>query len=247
MRLDRVNSVAVRAYRSLPVRLRNCLPMDALLKILRNLIVALAAGQRHVEFEDRRFCVFGVENFMRAMAVRANRSFFRARGNCVSVHARRIRSNHLRALATIFHDEFLAMARPTGGGNIGVMHPRFWIACGQQLMRTAVAINAAGGMRVAPLHSLTVKAAVIGGLLIGVAGRAGNFLRSGFVRCALYVRMAINAGKHAAVNRILEGLRVDMQADSLAVDVVRQAGVTVAGETFISGRFLGWFGGGVGA
>ena len=57
--------------------------------------------------------------------------------------------------------------------------------------------------------------------------------------------MAIDAGKHASVHGIFESLRVDVKADRLAVDVVCQRGVAVAGEALVRGRFLGLFAGGM--
>ena len=48
------------------------------------------------------------------------------------------------------------------------------------------------------------------------------------MRGILYVRVAVDAGKHAAVDGIFEGLRIDVQADRLAVDVVGQGGVAMA-------------------
>ncbi len=112
-------------------------------------------------------------------------------------------------------------------------------------MRTAVAIDALGGVTVAALHRFAVKAAVVGGLLIGVAGRAGDLLRRSFVPGSLYICVAVDASEHAAVNGIFERLRVNMQAGRLAVDVMGQRCVAMAGQTFIGGRFLRRFCGGV--
>src|SRR3954452_23254929 len=66
VRLDGVDPVAVGAHGRLPVRPREGLAVDALLKLLRNLLVALAACQRNIEFEDGRLRIFSVENFVRA-------------------------------------------------------------------------------------------------------------------------------------------------------------------------------------
>ena len=56
------------------------------------------------------------------------------------------------------------------------------------------------------------------------------------------VSVAVDAGEHAAVDGIFEGLRIDVQADSLAVFIVGQRGVTVAGQAFIGGGFCWCFG-----
>jgi len=81
-------------------------------------------------------------------------------------------------------------------------------------------------------------------LLVGVAGRAADFLRRCFVRGTGHIRMAIDAGEHAAVDGIFETLRIDVQTDSLAVFVVGQRGVAVAGQAFIGGWFCWCFLGG---
>lgn len=101
-----------------------------------------------------------------------------------------------------------------------------------------MAIDAGGSFAVAALHGLTVEAAIVGGLLVGVAGGASNFLGNRFVRRAFYVGVAVNAGKHAAVDRILESLRIDVEADGLAVFLMRQRSVAMANEAFVGA----WFG-----
>lgn len=106
-------------------------------------------------------------------------------------------------------------------------------------MWTAMAVHASGSLAVASLHGLTVKAAIVGGLLVGMARRTGNLLWSGFVRGVLHVGVAIHAGKHAAVDGIFEGLGINMQADGLSVDVVGQRGVAVAGQAFLCSWFWG--------
>ena len=96
--------------------------MDALLKFFRNRLVTLAAGSGHVELEDWRLRVFGVENLVRAVAVGADRGFFRSGGDCVSVNALLVGGDHLRALSAVLHDKFLAVAGAAGGGDIGMVH-----------------------------------------------------------------------------------------------------------------------------
>ena len=69
------------------------------------------------------------------------------------------------------------------------------------------------------------------------------------MRRALYIGVAIHAGEHAAVNGIFEALRIDMQADGLAVHFVSQRGVAMAGQAFFGSWFSrllagGWFTGG---
>jgi hypothetical protein len=49
--------------------------------------------------------------------------------------------------------------------------------------------------------------------------------------------MAIHAGKHAAVDGILEASGIDMQTDRLTVDFMGQRGIAVAGQAFFRSRF----------
>ena len=211
--------------------------------------MALAAGRRHIELEDGRLGIFGVENLVSAVAIGADRSLLRSGSDRVSVHALLVGSDHLRALAAVFHHKFLAVAGAAGRGNVGVMHARLRIAGRQQLVRAAVAIDAGGCLGCCRLHGLAVKTAIVGSLLVGVAGRASDFLGRGLVRRTLYIGVAIHAGEHAAVDGIFEGLRIDVQADGLAVHFMSQRGVAMAGEAFFGswfGRLLagGWFAGG---
>lgn len=82
-----------------------------------------------------------------------------------------------------------------------------------------------------------MQAAVVRSLLVGMTGGASNFLWSGFVRGVLYVGMAIDAGEHAAVDGIFEGLRIDMQADSFAVDFVSQRRVAMTRQALVGRGF----------
>ena len=50
------------------------------------------------------------------------------------------------------------------------------------------------------------------------------------MRQTLHIRVAIHAGEQAAVNRLLELGRVHVQADRLAINLLRQSGIGVAGE-----------------
>jgi hypothetical protein len=43
------------------------------------------------------------------------------------------------------------------------------------------------------------------------------------------------------VDGILEGLRINVQAYLFAIDLMSQAGITVAGEALVDGRFRGIF------
>ena len=229
--------MAIRAHRRLPVCLCDRLAVNALLKFFGDLIVAFAARQRHVEFEDRRFCFFGVENFMRAMAVGADGRFFGSVGDRVSVNTLLVRSDRLHSQSTLFHYEFLAVTRAACRRDVDVIDAGFGVARRQQFMRAAVAIDTRCRIRVSTFYRPGVQAAVVGGLLVRMAGRAGDMLRRGFVRSALYIRVTVHASEHAAMDRVFEGLRINMQAYRLPVYLVRQRGITVAGHAFVDRRF----------
>ena len=66
-------------------------------------------------------------------------------------------------------------------------------------------------------------------------------LRWCIVGGALYVRVAAHACEHAAVDRVFEGLRINMQADGFTIDLVRQGRITVTGQALVDGRFRGPF------
>jgi hypothetical protein len=71
-------------------------------------------------------------------------------------------------------------------------------------------------------------AALVGGLLLGMALGAGNPARPDFMRRALDVGVAVNAGEQGPVDRVLENFRVYEEADLLAVYLGRHGGVTMA-------------------
>jgi hypothetical protein len=50
------------------------------------------------------------------------------------------------------------------------------------------------------------------------------------MRQALHIRVAVNAGKHSAMNGLFLLGRIHKQADCLAVNLGRQRGVGVASE-----------------
>src|SRR5581483_3908738 len=109
---------------------------------------------------------------MRAMAVGADRCLVRSVGHGAAVNALLVRQERLRAVAAGFHHELLAVTCATGGGDIGVIHSRFWIAGRQQLMRAAVTIGAGSGLTVASLDCLGMEAEIVGSLLVGMTGGA---------------------------------------------------------------------------
>ena len=236
-----MDAVAVVADRSLPVALGDRRAMSALLEFLGDRIVAFSAGERHIEFEDRRLGILRVENLVSAVAVGADRSVLGAGSDSVPVDTLFVRGHHLSALPAVGHHELLTVARPAGRRNIGMMHARLWIGGRQKFVRTAVAVDAGSRVTITRMHCSAVEAAIVRSLLVGMASGATNLFGSGFVRRAFYIGVAVHTGEHAAVDGIFEGLRIDMQADGLAVDFMRECGIAMASETIICCRFRRFF------
>ena len=106
-------------------------------------------------------------------------------------------------------------------------------------MRAAVTGDTGGRLLITGLDCLGVITAVIGRLLVGVTGGAGNLRGSGFMRRGFYVGMAIDTAEHPAVNRILEFLLIHVEADLLAIYIGGHGRITVAGQAFFIGRLRG--------
>src|SRR5262249_47269901 len=164
------DTVAIGADRSLPIALRNSRSMNALLKFFRDLLVTLAAGERHIEFEDRRLRIFGVEDVMAAMTIGANGGFFRSIRDGMSVDALLIRGDHLDTEAIFFHHKLLAMTRAASRGNVGVRDAGLGICSRQELVRASMTIHTGCCVCVASLHGFSVETLVVRRLLVGVAG-----------------------------------------------------------------------------
>src|SRR4051794_15759513 len=99
-------------------------------------------------------------------------------------------------------------------------------------------VNASGGSFVSIIYCFGMQAPVIGRLLVSMAGGAGKFVRSSFVRGSLHVGVTIDACEHAAMHRGFKLLGVDVQTHRLAVDVFGEAGVSVASQAILAGWFL---------
>lgn len=95
-----------------------------------------------------------------------------------------------------------------------------------------MAIGAGGGGDTG-LRGLRMRAVLVGGLSIWVTLRAGDFLRRRVVRQGFDVGMAIDAGKHCAVNGVLHPGRIHEEAMRLSVDIDGQASVAMAGEAIL--------------
>src|SRR5512133_3193728 len=109
------------------------------------------------------------------------------------MHAGLVGRDHLRTLAAVRHDKLLAVTGAASGRNVRVTDARLRICRGKELMWTAVAIYAGGGVAVATLHGFGMMAAIVGRLLIGMAGCTTDRLGGRFVRGAFNVGMAVHA------------------------------------------------------
>jgi hypothetical protein len=83
-----------------------------------------------------------------------------------------------------------------------------------------MAIHARGSIAIAGLDGLSVEAFFVCRLLVRVTGCTVYFLGCVFVGGAFYIGVAIDTGEHAAVDRVLEFLWIDMKADALAVHLM---------------------------
>ena len=122
------------------------------------------------------------------------------------------------------------MAPPAGRGNVGVIHRRLGIVARQHLVRAAVTVLACGRNSLAGLAVFGVQTMRVRLLRIGVAARASDFRRRLLVRQALHIRVAVHATEHRPVNGMLQLRLVNIQAHRLAVHVLCQRGVRVAGK-----------------
>ncbi len=160
---------------------------------------------------------------MRAMAVRADGGGLRAVLHRVSVDAVLVGHKDLRAAAGRLHQKLLPVACAAGGGNVGVVHGRLWIAGGQNCVRVAVTIDAGGSGRSVGLLRGGVEAVLIRGLRVGVALGAGDLRGSRGVRRGLHVLVAVHAGEHSAVDGLLK-----FSASTVRLTVLPLASVVVS-------------------
>ena len=105
-------------------------------------------------------------------------------------------------------------------------------------MRAAMAILAVGRGRSAGLVGLGMKTMGIRRLRIGMALRAGYLLRRLLMHQALHILVAIDARQHAAMDGVLEFVAIHKQTDLLAVFIIGQRGIGVAGKTICILEFM---------
>jgi len=87
VRLDGVNTVAVRAHWRLRIAARYCLSVDALSKFLLHRPMTFGTGARNVELEDRRLGIAGGQNLVRAVTIGAHGSLLGTGCNRATVDA----------------------------------------------------------------------------------------------------------------------------------------------------------------
>ena len=173
--------MAVRTNRGLPVAAGDRLPVNALHEFLSDRLMTLGAGFRHVELEDGRLAVTGLQNFVRTVTIGTDRSLLRTCRNGSSVNALLIRDDQLRTVTTGGHHKFLSVAGSAGCRDIHVVDARLGIAGRQQLVRAAVAIRAGRRLVVSSLDRFRVVTAVVSSLLVCVAGSTRDFCGRIFV------------------------------------------------------------------
>src|ERR1039458_1018516 len=174
MRFDRMNPVAVRAYRRQPVTPADSLPVNTLHESLFDSAMALAAGDGNVELVNRRLCIVGRKNLVRTVAIRAYRGLLRSLLDGQSMHALLVRHKGLTALPVRFHQKLLPVAPAAGGWNVVMIHRRFDVTCSQNLVRASVAVLAVCGRCDPTPGGIGVVTVRISILLIRMALGAGN-------------------------------------------------------------------------
>src|SRR5450631_1092546 len=142
MRLDRVNPVAVRTYRSLRIPSRKRLAVNALHEGVVDFRVALAAGSRNIEFVDRRFSVVCGKNLVRSMTIGTDRGLLRSLLRRPPVNAFLVADERLRALTARLHQKLLPVASAACVRNVFMIHRRLFVVGGHHLMRASMAILA---------------------------------------------------------------------------------------------------------
>src|SRR5205814_9744745 len=123
--------------------------VNALGVLLFHGAVAFGAGHGEVEFENWRLGVRGGTDIVAAVTIGADRRLVRAGGYRASMHTLLVGEEGLGAVPAAVHHELLPVTRTTGGGDSRAVHARGWIAGRQDLVRAAVAIEAARRLAVA--------------------------------------------------------------------------------------------------
>ncbi len=172
------------------------------------------------------------------MTVRTHGSLRRTLLSGASMHAFLVGDEGLRTHPIRLHQELLPMTSPARHRNIGMIHRRLSIVDCQNLVRAPMAILAVCRRRLATLARFRVGAVRISFLCIRMALHAPDLLRWSLVHQALYILVAIHTRKHRAVNRMLQLAFVYIQADLLAIHILCQRRVGMAGEAVFTFEFV---------
>ena len=237
-RQDGVNAVAIRACWRQLIAAAQCLTMDTLEKNMLDLAMTFAAGRGNIEFVDRRGSIVCRQNLVRAMAIRADRRSLRAIVDRSPMHTVLIRRENLGADAAPIHRALLSMAITAGCGNVSVTHRRLGVAYREYVMRTTMAIYTGRRRRSIGSFLLRMETVLIGLRRICVTINTRNFFGLCLVWRLFYILMTIHAAEHRSVDGSLHLLRIDVEADLLAIHILGQRRIGVAGETVRVLRFL---------
>lgn len=212
---------------------RDGLSVDADVKCVLNVAVTLAAGGRHTEFVDGRLRIVRRKDGVRTVAICADSSLHGAAFDGAAVNAFLIGHEGLRTYAVRLHEELLSVAAAACGRDMGVIDRGIRVAASQYRVCVSVAVKTirrhfAGG-RAPCMHAV-----FIGTGCTGVATDAENLLRRSLMHEALYVLVAIDAGKlHGTVDRVLKLLAIHEQRNRLTVDVLGQRCLAVASQAVL--------------
>jgi hypothetical protein len=243
--LDQVDAVAVGADRRLPVSSFERLAVHAGDELSRLLRVTLAAGRRHVEFEDRGFRILAAADVVRVVAIGADCRLLRALGDRPPMHALLVVEEGVHVVSRRLHHELDPVAAAAGLRERQTIDRRRGIRARHD--RVGVAVTAHAGRRPASrrlLARLGMDSAGVGGDRIVMA--TGALRRRELVGMRKVLRLReIGMAVHAREPRLtVDGSREPV----LRNEHGRATGtpgrrILVAGEAVLVGgrrrRFLG--------
>ena len=152
--------------------------------------LAQVAGTLNLKMEDSG--IGGGTDFVRAVAVGADRSPGGSGGDGASVHAFLIGVEGLGAVAGALHDKFQPVTGGAGRRDIDVVHRRLGIGGGEDLVRVAVTGQASGGLLVAVFAGGGVDTELVSADGVGMA--AGALLGHDLLGALDFMRRAVTTG-----------------------------------------------------
>lgn len=121
------------------------------------------------------------------------------------------------------------MATTAGGGNVGAIDGRLWIACAHDFVRATMAILTVGSGS-AGLAWFGMEAVLVGFVGVGVTLNALDLERSCFVRRRLYILVTIHTAEERTMDGMLEFIFIHEEADRFAVVIFCKSVIRVACE-----------------